>query len=160
MVATTYLLVLLVVLFTSLQSTSAQSCSSFVSAVEGDYWTEVSQCSPCVTTAGCGYCLSTLTCLDGTVDGPSDGKLRGKHSYKQGSAARMRSKEAQQGSAARKRSKEAQQGSAARKRSKQAQQASAASKRSKQAQQASAASKRSKEAQQASGLSDAPFVCV
>ena len=47
--------------------------SSQVSAEEGDYWTEVSKCSGCLGTSGCGYCLSTLTCLDGTADGPSDG---------------------------------------------------------------------------------------
>ncbi|GMH56019.1 hypothetical protein TrRE_jg12439, partial [Triparma retinervis] len=51
----------------------AASCSDFVSVVEGDYWTEVGKCGGCLATAGCGYCLSTLTCLDGTADGPGDG---------------------------------------------------------------------------------------
>jgi hypothetical protein len=34
---------------------------------------EVTQCNPCVKANGCGFCLSTLRCLDGGEEGPSDG---------------------------------------------------------------------------------------
>jgi hypothetical protein len=54
----------------------ATSCADFKSAVEdaaGSYWSEVQQCSPCVTAPTCGYCLSTLRCLEGTDAGPADG---------------------------------------------------------------------------------------
>ncbi|CAM9928839.1 unnamed protein product, partial [Ectocarpus sp. 8 AP-2014] len=30
-------------------------------------------CTSCVGVGGCGYCLSTLQCVDGTSSGPSDG---------------------------------------------------------------------------------------
>ncbi|CAN0162239.1 unnamed protein product, partial [Hapterophycus canaliculatus] len=35
--------------------------------------TDVSNCTSCVGVGGCGYCLSTLQCVDGTSIGPSDG---------------------------------------------------------------------------------------
>lgn len=35
--------------------------------------TDVSNCTSCVGVGGCGYCLSTLQCVDGTESGPSDG---------------------------------------------------------------------------------------
>lgn len=35
--------------------------------------TDVSNCTTCVGVEGCGYCLSTLQCMDGTPLGPSDG---------------------------------------------------------------------------------------
>lgn len=63
----------LVVMSTLVDITAGQTCQDYVSAVEGDYWTEVGKCGGCLGVSGCGYCLSTLTCLDGTVDGPSDG---------------------------------------------------------------------------------------
>lgn len=33
----------------------------------------MSNCTSCVGVGGCGYCLSTLQCVDGTASGPSDG---------------------------------------------------------------------------------------
>lgn len=35
--------------------------------------TDVANCTSCASASGCGYCLSTLQCLDGTSLGPSDG---------------------------------------------------------------------------------------
>lgn len=35
--------------------------------------TDVGNCTDCVDVGGCGYCLSTLQCVDGTSIGPSDG---------------------------------------------------------------------------------------
>ena len=37
------------------------------------YRAEVANCSACVTTPGCGYCLSTLQCVEGSSTGPADG---------------------------------------------------------------------------------------
>ena len=34
---------------------------------------EVSHCGGCVSTGGCGYCLSTLRCVEGSSLGPVDG---------------------------------------------------------------------------------------
>ena len=34
---------------------------------------EAAKCGGCVGTAGCGYCLSTLRCVEGDAAGPSDG---------------------------------------------------------------------------------------
>jgi mucin-19 len=35
--------------------------------------TEVSKCGHCLAVDGCGYCLSTLRCMDGNTLGPLDG---------------------------------------------------------------------------------------
>ena len=37
------------------------------------YRTEVSKCGLCLGLKGCGYCLSTLRCMDGDHEGPLDG---------------------------------------------------------------------------------------
>lgn len=37
------------------------------------YRTDVANCTSCVEVEGCGYCLSTLQCIDGTSFGPLDG---------------------------------------------------------------------------------------
>jgi hypothetical protein len=34
---------------------------------------EAAKCSSCLGTNGCGYCLSTLRCVEGSDGGPSDG---------------------------------------------------------------------------------------
>ena len=34
---------------------------------------EVRNCTACVSATGCGYCLSTLSCMDGTATGPGGG---------------------------------------------------------------------------------------
>ena len=39
---------------------------------EDTYWNEVSKCGGCVSNKGCGYCLSTLNCVEGSSDGPLD----------------------------------------------------------------------------------------
>ena len=33
----------------------------------------VSQCGGCVEISGCGFCLSSLECIEGTDEGPLDG---------------------------------------------------------------------------------------
>ena len=38
-------------------------CLNLNSEESGTYWDEVSNCSPCASQPGCGYCLSTLTCM-------------------------------------------------------------------------------------------------
>ena len=38
-----------------------------------DFWSQSSNCSPCAAHPQCGYCLSTLTCLEGDAYGPLDG---------------------------------------------------------------------------------------
>ena len=64
---------LLFVLWASGVKLSEAACSDHVSEIEESYWEEIGRCSPCLA-EGCGYCLSTLTCLSGTASGgPSDG---------------------------------------------------------------------------------------
>ena len=48
-------------------------CSSLNSLEDRPYWTEVATCTPCASLSGCGYCLSTLACVEGDDSGPSDG---------------------------------------------------------------------------------------
>ena len=41
--------------------------------IAGSYWDEVSNCSSCTQVPECGYCLSTLQCVQGDSLGPVDG---------------------------------------------------------------------------------------
>ena len=62
------------VLFMCYVGVKAESlCDAYVSEVEGSYWDEVGKCPQCTATPGCGYCLSTLRCMDGDADGPTEG---------------------------------------------------------------------------------------
>lgn len=78
------------------ETAAAMQCSDYNDAVEGSYWfvtercgvracclgltllaatlrNEVQNCTACVSQPQCGFCLSTLQCVDGDVDGPADG---------------------------------------------------------------------------------------
>ena len=50
----------------------AQNCEDF-SNEGGDYYEAISDCDGCTSHAHCGFCLSTLQCLEGDFDGPSNG---------------------------------------------------------------------------------------
>ncbi len=52
---------------------NAQNCDSYNSGNALSYWEEVSNCSACTRNHGCGFCHSTLTCLSGQLDGPTNG---------------------------------------------------------------------------------------
>ena len=52
--------------------TFAQDCEQF-SNEGGDYYEAISDCGACTANSLCGFCLSTLQCLEGRVDGPSNG---------------------------------------------------------------------------------------
>ena len=66
-------LVLAVIVMLSLASRcEAVQCSDFNDGVDGPYWTEVANCTGCARQVGCGYCLSTLSCVAGDDVGPSD----------------------------------------------------------------------------------------
>jgi hypothetical protein len=49
-------------------------CSQFSSKDSDDFWVSVGRCPSCTEDIGCGFCESTLQCLNGTASGPSDGK--------------------------------------------------------------------------------------
>jgi hypothetical protein len=49
---------------------AASICSSYTDEIDGPYWTEIASCNPCIAEAGCGYCLSTLSCVEGDDLGP------------------------------------------------------------------------------------------
>ena len=53
-------------------SASAQKCEEF-SNDGGDYFEAIGDCSACAANAHCGFCLSTLQCLERGNDGPSSG---------------------------------------------------------------------------------------
>ena len=60
----------------SISSSSVSVCDAFNDIPDssyGDFWKESSQCSPCVAHPKCGYCLSTLTCIEGDEYGTLDG---------------------------------------------------------------------------------------
>jgi hypothetical protein len=47
-------------------------CSQFSSKDSDDFWVSVGRCPSCTEEIGCGFCESTLQCLDGTATGPSN----------------------------------------------------------------------------------------
>ena len=53
---------LLAVSLSLFRGVEAQECSDRNDDIDGPYWSEVSNCSSCVS-SGCGYCLSTLRCV-------------------------------------------------------------------------------------------------
>lgn len=52
-------------------ATSDVSCGQFSSRDSDDYWISVGRCPSCTSLEGCGFCESSLQCLDGTELGPS-----------------------------------------------------------------------------------------
>ena len=56
-----------------LSADNNSSCSVYSSLDTDDFWVSVGRCIPCIQSTGCGFCQSTLQCLDGTLNGPSDG---------------------------------------------------------------------------------------
>ena len=48
-------------------------CSEFSSQESDDYWQAVSRCTKCNALPNCGYCLSTLQCVEGAKSGAFNG---------------------------------------------------------------------------------------
>ena len=49
------------------------SCNVYSSLDTDDFWVSVGRCAPCIQSTGCGFCQSTLQCMNGTASGPSNG---------------------------------------------------------------------------------------
>ena len=49
------------------------NCSSYSSLADEEFWDAVSRCPACAQASQCGYCMSTLQCMEGTSLGPSNG---------------------------------------------------------------------------------------
>ena len=49
-----------------------QTCSSYDVSESLPYWQQVNQCTSCSTNPKCGFCLSTLKCVEGDDVGPLD----------------------------------------------------------------------------------------
>eukprot|EP00944_MAST-04C_sp_MAST-4C-sp1_P002907 g2907.t1 len=45
-------------------------CEEYNSIGTLAYWEDVSNCTACVKTSGCGFCHSTMACMEGTANGP------------------------------------------------------------------------------------------
>ena len=71
-VAAACLLPLLLLVASSASPAAALQCSDFNDGLDGPYWNEVANCTGCARQVGCGYCLSTLSCVAGDDVGPSD----------------------------------------------------------------------------------------
>ena len=59
--------------FLTIQDTTDDLCNTFNSNADGTYWDEVQNCTSCAAAQGCGFCLSTLQCVEGDSLGPLDG---------------------------------------------------------------------------------------
>lgn len=56
--------------FCYIDSNAQQNCSIYSGRDQDSYWDSVGKCSDCNLMRGCGFCLSTLQCLEGTATGP------------------------------------------------------------------------------------------
>ena len=54
-------------------SAGDSSCNVYSSLDTDDFWVSVGRCAPCIQSTGCGFCQSTLQCMNGTASGPSNG---------------------------------------------------------------------------------------
>ena len=54
-------------------ATSNNSCSVYSSLDTDDFWISLGLCIPCIQLSGCGFCQSTLQCMNGTSYGPNNG---------------------------------------------------------------------------------------
>jgi len=51
----------------------ADACSQFSSSETDSYWDAIGRCDSCTALSNCGFCVSTLKCIDGLESGPTDG---------------------------------------------------------------------------------------
>ena len=68
-----YVYICFLVLFFVISVNAEQNCSTYSASDFDNYWDAVSKCGQCNIDDGCGFCLSTLTCMKGTNEGPSNG---------------------------------------------------------------------------------------
>jgi hypothetical protein len=59
--------------FIEIYSQSPQNCSSYSALKSESYWDSVHHCGECTSKSDCGFCFSTMECMTGSTNGPSNG---------------------------------------------------------------------------------------
>lgn len=54
-------------------TTASSACSQYSAKDSDDFWVSIGRCASCAQEQYCGFCQSTLQCLNGTIDGPVNG---------------------------------------------------------------------------------------
>ena len=54
-------------------TTTSDSCAQFSAKDTDEYWDAVGKCPSCTSKPGCGFCMSSLQCLEGNDNGPING---------------------------------------------------------------------------------------
>ena len=49
------------------------TCSAYSSSDQDSFWDALGRCPACMAHSNCGFCVSTLQCLGGTLIGPDNG---------------------------------------------------------------------------------------
>ena len=54
-------------------STTSETCIQYSAKDTDEYWDAVGKCPSCTSITGCGFCMSSLQCLEGNDKGPTNG---------------------------------------------------------------------------------------
>lgn len=54
-------------------TTTSDSCVQYSAKDTDEYWDAVGKCPVCASNQGCGFCMSSLQCLEGNDNGPING---------------------------------------------------------------------------------------
>jgi len=54
-------------------TTTSDSCAQYSAKDTDEYWDAVGKCPSCTSKPGCGFCMSSLQCLEGNDNGPING---------------------------------------------------------------------------------------
>lgn len=71
--ATIFVVVALICVSSVFGEETPSICKELTPKVAKTYWDMVEICMPCLATEGCGFCHSTLQCIEGDVSGPFSG---------------------------------------------------------------------------------------
>lgn len=63
--------VFIFILILCLNVTTSSTCNQYSAKDSDEYWDAVSKCPECTNIIGCGFCMSSLQCLEGNDKGPT-----------------------------------------------------------------------------------------
>jgi hypothetical protein len=60
-------------LLSATNTTESSACSQYSAKDSDEFWVSIGRCASCAQEQYCGFCQSTLQCLNGTIEGPLNG---------------------------------------------------------------------------------------
>jgi len=65
--------ILILILCLNIVLTTSDTCIQYSAKDSDEYWDAVSKCPVCTSMKSCGFCMSSLQCLEGNEKGPTTG---------------------------------------------------------------------------------------